>query len=131
MTLMTIGQLARRAGVRPSAIRYYEAHGILHPPSRSSNAYRLYRPEAITRLRFVIQAKWLGFNLDEVRQILETSRNEPPCALTRKLIERHLAKTEKELRRLLSLRRSLKSLLPQPLPEQTSGEICPLIENCQ
>lgn len=67
MTLMTIGQLARRAGIRPSAIRYYEAHGVLHPPTRSSNAYRLYGPEAVSLLHFIVQAKELGFSLCEVR----------------------------------------------------------------
>ena len=42
VTLMTIGQLARRVGIRPSAIRYYESQGILMPPMRSASEYRLY-----------------------------------------------------------------------------------------
>jgi DNA-binding transcriptional MerR regulator len=57
---MTIGQLARRSA--PSAIRYYEAHGILNVPPRSSNEYRL-----------VQRAKELGLSLEEIRQIIATS----------------------------------------------------------
>src|SRR5262249_50799262 len=89
MTLMTIGQLARRAGVRPSAIRYYEAHGILPRLTRSSNAYRLYRPEAVALLRLAIQAKDLGFSLEEARQLIEAARNEPPCALIPRLSDQN------------------------------------------
>lgn len=128
---MTIGQLARRAGVRPSAIRYYEARGILRHPARSSNAYRLYDSEAVALLRFVTDAKALGFSLGEIRQLIASSQNEPPCALCRELIERHLVTIDVELRRLLSLRRSLKGLLRRPVSQQATDEICPLIQSSQ
>ncbi|MGH8257892.1 MAG: MerR family transcriptional regulator [Steroidobacteraceae bacterium] len=124
---MTIGQLARRVGLRPSAIRYYEAHGVLRPPARSANEYRLYGPDALTVLRFVLHGKELGFSLAEVRQIINASRNGPPCALTRKLVERHLAQVEGELRRLRSLQARLKRLLRQATSE-TGDSVCPLID---
>lgn len=130
MASMTIGQLARRVGVRPSAIRYYEAQGVLRPPARSGNTYRLYGPDAVTLLHFVRRAKQLGFTLDEIRQLIEASRNEPPCALTRTLIERHLAEVESELRRLRLLHGQLKRLLRQPPLAATDG-VCPLIESDQ
>ncbi|HVB67100.1 MAG TPA: MerR family transcriptional regulator [Acetobacteraceae bacterium] len=124
---MTIGQLARRVGVRPSAIRYYEAHGVLCPPVRSANTYRLYGAEAITLLRFVRRAKELGFSLHEVRQLIGASRDEPPCTLCRQVIARHLTQVEGELDRLRSLQDRLRRLLRSPLPEAAGG-ICPLIE---
>lgn len=127
MTLMTIGQLARRVGLRPSAIRYYEAHGLLRAPARSANEYRLYGPEAVTLLHFVRQVRELGLSLGEVRQIIGASRDEPPCALTRRLIERHLAQVEGELHRLRSLQARLERLLRQTPPETAEG-VCPLIE---
>ena len=125
--LMTIGQLARRVGVRPSAIRYYEAHGILRPPARSANEYRLYGSDAVALLQFIQRAKELGFSLGEVRQIADASSNEPPCSLTRKLIERHLAQVAGELHRLRSLQARLKRLLRQT-PSDTADGVCPLIE---
>ena len=128
---MTIGQLARRAGVRPSAIRYYETRGVLLPSARSTNAYRLYGPEALTLLRFVLRSKELGFSLGEVRQIIAAAKNEPPCTLTRKLIESHLSDVEAELGRLRALRNRLKRLLDQPLPGKAVNGVCPLIDNGQ
>ncbi|MDQ2804920.1 MAG: MerR family transcriptional regulator, partial [Pseudomonadota bacterium] len=111
---MTIGQLARRVGIRPSAIRYYEAQGVLRPPARSASEYRLYGSDAVSVLRFVQRAKELGFSLDEVRQLIKVSRDEPPCTLCRTLIDHHLAQVEGELRRLRSLRDRLKLLSRQP-----------------
>lgn len=128
---MTIGQLARRAGVRPSAIRYYEAHGILRSPARSSNAYRRYGSEAVTRLRFITDAKALGFSLGEIRQLIASSKDEPPCVLCRELVERHLMTIDGELRRLQSLRSTLQRLLRAPAPQQTTDAICPVIQSGQ
>lgn len=128
MALMTIGQLALRVGLRPSAIRYYESHGVLRPPARSANEYRLYGPDAVTVLRFILHSKELGFSLAEVRQIIDASRDEPPCALTRKLIERHLAQVEGELRRLRSLQVRLGRLLRHGAAPETEDGVCPLID---
>lgn len=79
-------------------------------------------------LRFVVQAKELGFMLDEVRRRIESSKNQPPCVLCRDLIERHLSEIEDELRRLHFLRNRLRRLAQLPLPEQTNGTVCPMIE---
>lgn len=127
---MTIGQLARRVGLRPSAIRYYEAHGVIPPPARSVAEYRLYGTNAVTLLRFVRRAKELGFSLEEIRQIIGASRSEPPCALTRKLIDSRLAEIEGELLRLRSLQARLERLRRQTPADNANG-VCPLIEGDQ
>src|SRR5262245_12155899 len=74
VALLTVGKLARKAGVRPSAIRYYEAQGILRFPERSASGYRLYGPETVTLLQFVRRARELGFSLAEIRRMIEASR---------------------------------------------------------
>jgi MerR family mercuric resistance operon transcriptional regulator len=79
-------------------------------------------------LRFVLRGKELGFSLAELRQIAQVSRDKPPCALTRKLIERHLTHVESELRRLRSLQSRLKGLLRRA-PTKTTDAVCPLIES--
>jgi DNA-binding transcriptional MerR regulator len=124
---MTIGQLARTVGIRPSAIRYYEAQGILMPPMRSTSAYRLYGSEAVSMLRFVQRARELGFSLEEVKQLIDASRDDPPCVACRQLIDRHLAQVEEELCRLRLLRDRLRRLARQPTPT-VADAICPLIE---
>lgn len=125
--VMTIGALARRVGLRPSAIRYYEAQGVLARPTRGDNEYRLYGADAVSTLIFVRRARELGLSVDEVRQIITVSKSESPCALSRQLIERHITQIDGEVRRLRKLRRRLEAILTDPPPPSGSG-ICPLIE---
>jgi MerR family transcriptional regulator, redox-sensitive transcriptional activator SoxR len=64
-----IGEAARRAGVRPSAIRYYEKQGLLSA-ERGSGGRRVFTMEAVERLALIRHAKALGFSLDEIRQLM-------------------------------------------------------------
>jgi len=68
--LLTIGELARACGTSPDTIRYYERERLLPRPLRAPSRFRLYEPPAVARLRFIRQAKALGFSLDEIRELL-------------------------------------------------------------
>jgi MerR family redox-sensitive transcriptional activator SoxR len=68
-TLLTIGEVARRAGVRASAIRYYEGAGLLEEPERVGGKRR-YDEEALRRLALIGGAKRAGFTLGEIRTLL-------------------------------------------------------------
>jgi DNA-binding transcriptional MerR regulator len=130
--LLTVGELAREVGVRPSAIRYYEAQHILRSPKRSPSGYRLYGPEIVVLLRFVRRARELGFGLGEIRELIEASRRNAPCTLSRRLIAEHLAAIDNEIRRLNSLRDRLRRLIDRPTPEDSARRVmCPLIESSQ
>lgn len=67
---MSIGQVAARAGIRPSSIRYYESVGVLPVPERVAGQRR-YSDEVLTRLGFVGIAQRAGFSLDEIRELLD------------------------------------------------------------
>ena len=69
--LLTIGALSDRTGVAPSALRFYEAEGLIHS-SRSDGGQRRYTRETIRRVSFVRVAKEVGLSLDEIRQALAT-----------------------------------------------------------
>ncbi len=69
--LLTIGALSDRTGVAPSALRFYEAEGLIHS-SRSDGGQRRYARETIRRVSFVRVAKEVGLSLDEIRQALAT-----------------------------------------------------------
>lgn len=71
MQLMTIGQLARKAGVATSRLRYYETRGLLVPSSRTDAGYRLYAPEAEQKLRFIQRAQRLGFSLADIGRFID------------------------------------------------------------
>jgi DNA-binding transcriptional MerR regulator len=69
--MLTIGQLAKHAGLRTSALRYYEEQGLLEPIGRTRSGYRLYAPNAEQTLHFIQRAQRLGFSLADIRTLLE------------------------------------------------------------
>ena len=66
----TIGTLAQRAGVNVETIRYYQRRGLLPEPAKPLGGIRNYAPEHVQRLRFIKRAQQLGFNLEEVGDLL-------------------------------------------------------------
>ena len=71
---LTIGEVARRAGLNTSAIRYYESRGVLPQPERESGRRR-YTEETVQRLHVIEVAKRAGFTLDEARVLLATAHD--------------------------------------------------------
>jgi MerR family redox-sensitive transcriptional activator SoxR len=65
---MTIGEVAKRAGLRTSAIRYYERLGLLPAPARASGR-RVYRADVLLRLTVIRFARDSGFTLGEIRKL--------------------------------------------------------------
>lgn len=90
---MRIGELATRADVSVSPIRFYESRGLLPQVPREANGYRSYGEGAVATLRFVDQAKRLGFTLSEIRKAAPKTVGTAPspativAALRRKGIE--------------------------------------------
>src|SRR5688572_26527270 len=68
--MLTIGELARQVGLRPSALRYYESEGLLEPSGRTDAGYRLYDATTADTVRLIRQAQRLGFSLAEIRALL-------------------------------------------------------------
>src|SRR5690242_16183000 len=66
---MPIGELARRAGLKPSAIRYYESVGVLPEPDRVAGRRR-YSEDTLRTLSVVATAQRAGLSLDETRELL-------------------------------------------------------------
>ncbi|HEV3037671.1 MAG TPA: MerR family transcriptional regulator [Candidatus Angelobacter sp.] len=74
MPELTISEVARRIGLRPSAIRYYETIGLLPRAARMSGQRR-YDATALYRLAIIQQARQLGFTLTEIRHLFFGFRN--------------------------------------------------------
>lgn len=66
---MKVSELSRRVGISASAIRFYEASGVLPRPARESNGYREYGDEDITRLRVFASLRGLGLDLAECARL--------------------------------------------------------------
>jgi len=67
---MTIGQVAKRAGVGVETIRFYERQGLLNKPKRRQSGYRVFTADVVARIQFIKKAKQLGFSLREIRDLL-------------------------------------------------------------
>jgi MerR family mercuric resistance operon transcriptional regulator len=105
---LTIGELARVAGVPTSTIRFYERRGLLKPDARTRANYRTYSASSAERLNFIRAAQTSGFSLKDICEMLAlTYSNEPPCEEVTALIQRRLEDIKKRLRELTRIERAL------------------------
>ncbi|MGN6314233.1 MAG: MerR family transcriptional regulator [Rhodanobacteraceae bacterium] len=124
---MTIGAVARGAGVPIDTIRYYERAGLLPEPRRRGSGYRDYDRGAIERLRFIRRAKALGFSLDDIRELLALSADhEKGVRNVKQRAEARLAKLELQIRELQRMRRGLKHLIAR-CPGRGDPDACPIL----
>lgn len=105
---MTIGTIARRAGLATSTVRFYERKGLLSAPLRSAAGYRIYTARSLAELGFIRSARTLGFALNEIREVLILSRRgTAPCDRLKELAVERLALMDRELVRLQAQRKDL------------------------
>lgn len=71
--MYTVKQVAQRVELPSRTVRYYDRIGLVSPQARSEAGYRLYGPEDEGRLRFVCQAKAIGFSLQEIRDLVSAA----------------------------------------------------------
>jgi MerR family transcriptional regulator, copper efflux regulator len=105
---MTIGRLARKAGVSVDTLRFYERRGLIAPPRRMLSGYRNYSDDVIDRVRFVKDAKGLGFSLREIQELLMLGvKSTRECGPITRKAEAKLSQMTGEIARLQRLRRTL------------------------
>jgi Cd(II)/Pb(II)-responsive transcriptional regulator len=108
---MKIGALAEATGTPVETIRYYEREGLLPPPARADNNYRMYRPAHVERLAFIRQCRNLDMTLDEVRALIRL-REAPAqdCGEINTLLDEHIGHVARRIRELRALEKHLKAL---------------------
>ena len=108
---MNIGEVARRAGLPPKTIRYYEDIGLV-TPMRTANGYRRFRESDVHKLGFLGRARALGFTIEDCRTLLalweDTNR---ASADVRRLAIDHLTRIEEKIASLESMRDTLRDLV--------------------
>lgn len=124
---MTIGELAKRAGVNVETVRYYERRGLLREPPRSDSGYRQYRPEAVARIQFIKRAQALGFSLAEITELLSL-RVSPSsnCDEVLRKAESKRQEIDRKITALDEMRRSLDRLISACETREATEE-CPIL----
>jgi DNA-binding transcriptional MerR regulator len=131
--MLTIGKLAKQAGVPISTVRYYEGRGLLRPDERTRSSYRLFGATALQRLRFIRAAQQAGFTLEDISQLLALREGEAdPCGEVQSIIEARLSVLDDEFRRLRRVRKVLSESLDwcrKPRSKGCCGAIARLDED--
>ncbi len=130
--IVRIGELADRSSVSTATVRYYEEIGLIDPPPRTTSGYRDYGEDTSSTLGFIRAAQSAGLSLEEIRTILEISKDgAAPCGHVAELIDTkvetiaariaalEVAKTELE-----ELSARARALAGTPCPD---GSICHIL----
>lgn len=128
-----VTELARKADVTPTTVRYYARMGLLHPQRDEGNGYRCFSGADLKRINFVRQAQALGLTIGETKSILDTvDHGDSPCPQVRRLVERRLTEIRARLAELQAMEQHIATALEawSDLDDANpNGEaLCPLIE---
>ena len=110
--LLSIGDVAERTGVSVSALRFYEAEGMV-APTRSAGGQRRFPRDALRRIAFIRVAQRVGLTLDEIRAALATlpEQRTPTAADWARLSRTWKAQLDERIRMLEGLRDELSSCI--------------------
>ena len=125
---LSIGQLARAAGVGVETVRFYEREGLLEAPSRKESGYREFTEDEVARLRFIRRAKELGFSLKEIKELLAMRVDgRTTCAEVKEHAERKIADIEAKIQSLRHMKAALAKITKQCSGRGPTSE-CPILE---
>jgi MerR family redox-sensitive transcriptional activator SoxR len=118
---LSIGEVAERAGLAASAIRYYEREGLI-PKAPRRNGRRVYPADIVDRLAFIHLAQSAGFRIAEIKRLLGGfGRRTPPGERWRALATRKLEELDERIEEAERMKAVLRAV--------TRCE-CPTIEDC-
>jgi MerR family copper efflux transcriptional regulator len=112
MQAMNIGQAAKASGVSAKMIRHYEEVGLVPEPKRTDSGYRQYTAAEVHTLRFIRQARDLGFSIHEIGELVSLWHNRKrPSRLVKALAEAHIEALEQKAQELLAMKSTLEHLV--------------------
>ncbi|WP_342416448.1 MerR family transcriptional regulator [Paenibacillus sp. FSL R10-2782] len=111
---MTRGELSQRTGLSMATIRYYENNGILPAPKRAANGYRIYTDDYLVKIKFIKDAKSLGYSLKEIQETLQLLSQEMLEDTLREIVQNKIVEIEAHINTLHTLQSLLAGLLQTP-----------------
>ncbi|WLS77953.1 Cu(I)-responsive transcriptional regulator [Erwinia pyri] len=125
---MNISEVAKKTGLTSKAIRFYEEKGLVTPPLRSENGYRSYSAKHLEELMLLRQARQVGFNLEECREMVQLFNNpQRHSADVKARTLDKVAEIEAHIQELTQMRERLLALAAS-CPGDESAE-CPIIND--
>lgn len=96
--LLNIGEAAQASGISAKMIRHYEAAGLIPTASRTLAGYRMYAEQDIHMLRFIRQARDLGFSMKQIAELLSLWRDKQrPSSKVKRMTQQHIAELEQKI----------------------------------
>lgn len=112
METMNIGEAAKASGVSAKMIRHYESVGLFPEPNRTDSGYRQYSEKEVHTLRFIRQARDLGFSLEQISELLALWQNRRrPSRQVKALAEAHIKELEQKLQDIQVMKSTLEHLV--------------------
>ncbi|WP_088285997.1 Cu(I)-responsive transcriptional regulator [Ideonella sp. A 288] len=109
---MNIGEAAKASGVSAKMIRHYEGVGLVAAPTRTDSGYRQYTEAEVHTLRFIRQARDLGFSIQEIGELVNLWQNRRrPSRLVKALAQSHIEALEQKAQELLAMKSTLEHLV--------------------
>jgi len=118
---MPIGELSRRTAVKVPTIRFYEQIGLLPAPPRTEGNQRRYGQAELDRLNFIRHARELGFEVDDIRELLAMAAEpQASCHQADSIARSHLSEIDRRIASLQALRTELSRMIQ----ECRHGRVC-------
>ena len=128
MEILSIGQVARRAGVGVETVRFYEREGLLEEPARRASGYRQYPEAVVKHIRFIKRAQQLGFSLKEIAELLTLRVDgQTECSQVKERAAAKLTEVERKIVELQRMRQALLHVTSLCAGEGPKGR-CPLLD---
>ncbi|MCI1900668.1 MAG: Zn(2+)-responsive transcriptional regulator [Enterobacter sp.] len=131
--MFRIGELAKRAGVTPDTVRYYEKQQMIDHEVRTEGGFRLYTDKDLQRLKFIRHARQLGFTLESIRELLSI-RIDPEhhtCQESKSIVQARLNEVETRIEELQTMQRSLQRLNDACCGTAHSSIYCSILETLE
>ena len=124
---LTIGEMAKRSGLTAKMIRHYESLGLLPPAVRSEAGYRHYQEQDVQQLRFIRQARELGFSLPQIGELLNLWHDQQrPSSKVKQVAQQHIAVLEQKITELTQMKSALEALVSRCHGDDSSD--CPILD---
>ena len=123
---LTIGKIAKLAGVNVETVRYYQRKGLLEKPEKPATGYRTYTENTVNKLNFIKRAKQLGFMLSEIALLMDLDNEN--CSDVKNLAENKLKTIDSKIKDLILIKDALKKSI-KACESNKKNLDCPIISS--